>query len=115
MRNSKTHSVAKKKKLSKCKTIFTAYNDLQYAYGLQLEKNKDITEIRCNIQLSNCLGYEHYTTDFYCVKSDGEILVRECVYKDKLLKPMTSKMLDASRGFWLSQGITDWGIVIDAK
>ena len=33
MRNSKTHSVTMKKKLTKCQTVFNAYNDLQYAYG----------------------------------------------------------------------------------
>ena len=29
-----------------------------------------------------------------------------------LLKPMTAKLLDISRNYWLSKGITDWGIVL---
>ena len=41
MRNSKTHSVTMKKKLTKCQTVFNAYNDLQYAYGTKLDNNQD--------------------------------------------------------------------------
>ena len=115
MRNSKTHSVTMKKKLTKCQTVFNAYNDLQYAYGTKLDNNQDIVEIKCNVKLTDCLDGEHYTTDFYCVKTNGEAMVRECVYKDKLLKPMTAKLLDMSRNYWLSKGVSDWGIVLNAN
>ena len=37
-------------------------------------------------------------------------MVRECVYKNSLLKPMNIKLLDASRNYWISKGISDWGI-----
>ena len=40
-------------------------------------------------------------------------MVRECVFRDKLMKPLTIKMLDASRDYWLEQGVEDWGIVIN--
>ena len=46
-------------------------------------------------------------------KTDGTLMVRECVYRDKLTKPLTCKMLDASREYWIGHGVTDWGIVID--
>lgn len=115
MRNSKTHSVTMKKKLTKCQTVFNAYNDLQYAYGTKLDNNQDIVEIKCNVKLTDCLDGENYTTDFYCVKTNGEVMVRECVYKDKLLKPMTVKLLDMSRNYWLSKGVLDWGIVINGN
>ena len=115
MRNSNTHSLTMKKKLKKSKTTFNAYNELQYRYGIKLDDNPDILEIQANIKLVDCPQGDCYSTDFYCVKTTGEPMVRECVYKDKLLKPMTIKLLDISRNYWLSKGITDWGIVISEK
>ena len=112
MRNSKTHSVTIKKQLNKCKTVYTAYNDIQYAYGISLDNNNDIVDIKCNVKLIGCVEGEHYTTDFYCTKINGDIMVRECVDKNKLLKPMMARMLDISRNYWISKGITDWGIVL---
>ena len=113
MRNKNTHSITLKKKLNKCKGIFYAYNDLQYKYGEQLDENKDIAEIKCNVPIEECELGDSYTTDFYCVKTNGDILVRECVYQEKLLRPQTIKMLDASRSYWLSKGIKYWGIVLN--
>ena len=113
MRNKNTHSVTLKKKLSKCKGIFYAYNDLQYKYGEQLDSNKEIAEIKCNVPIDVQELEGSFTTDFYCVKTDGDILVRECVYKEKLLRPQVIKMLDASRNYWLSKGINDWGLVLN--
>ena len=113
MRNKNTHSVTIKKKLNKCKLIFYAYNDLQLKYGEYLDSNDDIAEIKCNVSIDECELGDTYTTDFYCVKTNGDIVVRECVYKEKLLKPQVIKMLDASRNYWLSKGINDWGIVLN--
>ena len=113
MRTSNTHSLTIKRQLNNCKSVFNAYNELQYAYGLKLDNNTDIVEIRCNVKLVDCPKAESYTPDFYCIKLGGEALVRECVDKAKLLKPMTLKLLDISRNYWLSKGITDWGIVLN--
>lgn len=55
-----------------------------------------------------------YTTDFPCSKADGDLMVRECVQRKYLLKPMTIKLLDISREYWIKQGVEDWGLVIDA-
>ena len=115
MRNSNTHSLTMKKKLKKSKTTFNAYNELQYRYGIKLDDNPDILEIQANIKLVDCPQGDSYSTDFYCVKTNGELMVRECVYKDKLFKPMTTRLLDISRNYWLSKGISDWGIVISEK
>jgi hypothetical protein len=41
--------------------------------------------------------------------------VRECIYRRLLNKPMTLKLLDASREYWLRHGATDWGLVTDAE
>ena len=113
MRNSKTHSVTLKKKLEKSQSTFIAYNELQYALGNKLDSNPNIVEIKFNVKLKGCPEGEHYTTDFCCTKTNGELMVRECVYKNKLLKPMTVKLLDISRNYWHSRGVKDWGIVID--
>lgn len=113
MRNKNNHSITIKKKLSKCRLIFYAYSDLQYKYGCQLDTSSEITEIKCNVPMKGCELGDGYTTDFYCVKNHGEVFVRECVYKDKLLKPLTIKMLDASRNYWISNGVLDWGIVLN--
>lgn len=113
MRNKNNHSVTIKKKLSKCRLIFYAYSDLQYKYGCQLDEDSQIAEIKCNVLIEECELGNGYTTDFYCTKTNGDIFVRECVYKDKLLKPLTIKMLDASRNYWIANGVSDWGIVLN--
>jgi hypothetical protein len=64
--------------------------------------------------LLGCTEGDKYTTDFYCIKNSGAIMIRECVDKAKLLKPMTLRLLDASRNYWLAQGVEDWGIVLNA-
>ena len=62
-------------------------------------------------------GFElgEYCSDFIAVKTDGELMVRECVYRKHLIKPMTAKLLDASRNYWMRRGVTDWGIVVEKK
>ena len=58
---------------------------------------------------------QEYMTDFLCIKTNGDMLVRECVYRKFLTKPMTVKFLDISKDYWLRHGIEDWGVVIDAE
>ena len=59
--------------------------------------------------------YLEYMTDFVCIKTDGDLMVRECVYRKLLTKPLTIKLLDMSRDYWQRHGVTDWGLVIDAE
>ena len=115
MRNTKTHNKTIKKKLNKCKTIFHEYNDIQFRYVEVLDKRSDIALIRCNVKLEGFILGDNYTTDFYCIKDNNEIMIRECVYQNSLFKPMNIKMLDSSREYWLSKGIKDWGIVLDEQ
>ena len=56
-----------------------------------------------------------YMTDFVCIKADGDLVVRECVYRKLLTKPLTIKLLDVSKDYWQRHGVTDWGLVIDAE
>lgn len=98
-----------KRSISKCRDVCRTFDPIQRAYADMLQDNTEIMEIRCNVPLD---GLE-YTSDFVCVKIDGELLVRECVNRKFLTKPLTVKLLDESRLYWLRRGVTDWGVVVD--
>lgn len=103
-----------KRMLSKCQEVCRTYDAIQYAYADILESCGEIKEIRCNVILKGLPDGE-YTSDFVCTKSDDNLMVRECVQRKHLIKPLTVKLLDASREYWISHGVTDWGIVIDEE
>lgn len=90
------------------------YSDIQAAYAQKLEEENEIKEYQCNVALAG-LEMGEYTSDFVCVKADGDLMVRECVERKHLMKPMTVKLLDASREYWKRNGVTDWGLVINAE
>ena len=87
------------------------YDALQVAYLRELEARVDVEAIEVNVPLD---GTE-YCTDFVCRKTDGEWMVRECVFRRHLTKPKTVTLLDLSRAYWLQKGVTDYGIVIDEE
>ena len=99
-----------KRKLGKCKEVCRTYGVIQYAYADILQACEDVAEIRYNVPLDGC----DYTTDFLCIKTDNDLMVRECVQRKYLTKPMTIKLLDLSREYWFKRGVSDWGLVIDA-
>jgi hypothetical protein len=103
-----------KRTLPKCKEVCRSYNPIQYALGDMLSKDKDIVEIRCNVMLDS-LKEGEYSSDFVCKKKNGDLLVRECVSRKHLSKPMTIKLLEASRQYWLRHGVVDWGIAIERE
>ena len=98
----------------KCKEVCRTYSPIQYAYADLLESDEGIAEFRCNVMLDG-LKIGEYTSDFVCTKANGELMVRECVYRKQISKPMTVKLLDASREYWQRRGVADWGLVIDAE
>ena len=114
MRKKNYKGRCEKRVLSKCKEVCRTYDDIQSAYAELLQKSESITEIRCNVLL-NSLEAGEYTSDFVCVKTDGDMMVRECINRKYLTKPMTVKLLDASRNYWLRHGVTDWGIVTNEE
>ena len=114
MRKKNYKGRCEKRVLSKCKEVCRTYDDIQSAYAELLQKSDSITEMRCNVLL-NSLEAGEYTSDFVCVKTDGDMMVRECVNRKYLTKPMTVKLLDASRNYWLRYGVTDWGIVTNEE
>lgn len=103
-----------KRKVEKCIDVCRTFDDIQYAYADILSDRPDVTEFRCNVPLDG-LEEGEYTSDFVCKKNDGDLMVRECVYRRLLTKPMTVRLLEASRRYWEKRGIVDWGLVIDAE
>ena len=113
MRKKNYKGRCEKQSLEKFTTICKTYDPIQSAYANILVKNKDVAEVRCNVPLDGDECGE-YMTDFVCVMVNGDLMVRECVSRAHLTKPMTLKLLDSSRTYWLRHGVTDWGIVVDA-
>ncbi len=111
MRKKNFKGRCEKRVISKCSEVCRTYDAIQYAYADLLQKSDEIKEIRCNV----LLDVGEYTSDFVCTKTDGDLMVRECVFRKFLMKPLTVKLLDASREYWLRHGVTDWGLVIDEE
>lgn len=102
-----------KRILEKCKEPVRTFDTIQYAGADYLQTCADVQEIQCNVLLDGeAYGY---MTDFLCVKINGDYMVRECVQRKYLTKPLTVKLLDLSRNYWLRHGVTDWGLMIDAE
>ena len=101
-----------KRTLAKANGVVKLYDAIQDAYADVLQADEEIQEIRCNVLLEG-LEEGEYTSDFVCIKADGDIMVRECIFRRLLTKPLTVKLLDASKDYWLRRGVYDWGLVVD--
>lgn len=77
MRNTNTRSKTLKRRINKSKNIFHAYSEIQWKYVDLLESNDDVVEIRFNVKLAGCKLGDNYTSNFVCVKSDGQLMNRE--------------------------------------
>ena len=113
MRKKNYKGRCEKQSLEKFTTICKTYDPIQSAYANTLVKNKDVAEVRCNVPLDGDECGE-YMTDFVCKKTDGDLMVRECISRKLLSRPQMAAMMDMSRTYWLRHGVTDWGIVVDA-
>lgn len=104
-----------KRTMSKCADgVARTYNAIESKYAERLQENPDVKEFRCQFLLEG-LEMGEYCSDFVAIKVDGDLMVRECVFRKHLTKPMTAKLLDESRNYWRRRGVTDWGIVVDKK
>lgn len=112
MRKRTQKTRCEKRMLTKSKEVCRTYDKVQFACADYLEQREDIINIRCNVVLDG-LKEGDYTTDFVCEKENGDLMVRECIYRQYLTKPMTARLLEASRQYWLNRGVTDWGIVLE--
>ena len=112
MRKKNFKGRCEKQSLDKFVTICKTYEPIQSAYANILVENKDISEVRCNVVLDGECA--EYMTDFVCTKINGDLMVRECISIRLLEKPLSMKLMDMSRTYWLRHGVSDWGIVVDA-
>lgn len=104
-----------KRTMSKCADrVARTYNVIESKYADKLQENPDVKEFRCQVLLEG-LEIGEYCSDIVATKVDGDLMVRECVFRKHLTKPMTAKLLDESRNYWRRRGVTDWGIVVDKK
>lgn len=114
MRKKNFKGRCEKRTISKCEEVCRTFDSIQCAYADVLQASENIKEIRCNVPLDGLPDGE-YTSDFVCTKTNGELLVRECVERRFLTKPLTVKLLDVSRLYWLRRGVTDWGLVVNEE
>ena len=112
MRNKTIKKRCTKQSLPKFEGVCKTFDELQAAAAVYLSELEDIETIRSNVDSALVDGTQ-YTTDFVCEKQNGDIVACECVYRKHLMKPLTLKLLDASRSFWLSRGVTDWRLIVD--
>ena len=112
MRNKGLKTRCTKQSLPKFEGVCKTFDELQAAAAVYLSELEDIETIRSNVDSALVDGTQ-YTSDFVCEKRNGDIVVLECVYRKYLTKPLTVKLLDASRSFWLSRGVTDWRLIVD--
>ena len=115
MRNKSSNVQVTKKRLSKCEGVFRSYSDIQLRYAASLEDDDSILEFKCNVVLDNFELDGTYTTDFLITKTNGDILIRECVFRNRITKPLNIKLLDASYRYWINRGISNWGIVVNEE
>lgn len=114
MRKKNYKGRCEKRKLTKCDGICKTYDELQYVYANLINASNDVKSFQVNVYLEG-LEEGEYTSDFVITKVDGDLMVRECVERKHLTKPLTTKLLDASRKYWLCHGVCDWGIVVEKE
>ena len=102
-----------KRKLDKCKEVCRSYSEMQDDYARFLQVDDNVREFQCNVRLTDDPETNFYTSDFVITLADGTLRVRECVYRKHLERPSMARLLDLSKSYWLSKGVSDWGIVID--
>ena len=73
-----------KRIIRKCSDVCRTYDTIQSAYANMLQEDASIKEIRCNILLEG-LSEGEYTSDFVCIRTDGDMMVRECVQRKYLM------------------------------
>ena len=101
-----------KRTLAKCEGVCKTFDNIQYTYADLLSMSEDVKSFKVNVLLEG-LQEGEYTSDFVITKADGDLMVRECISRKHLTKPMSAKLLDLSRIYWKSHGVNDWGIVIE--
>ena len=74
MRKKNFKGRCEKRKIDKCADICRTYDTIQFAYADILQADDGVKEIKCNVLLDG-LEVGEYTSDFVCVKADGDLMV----------------------------------------
>ncbi len=114
MRKKNFKGRCEKRALDKFEGVCRTYDEIQYRYADFLSGSKEIKVVKCNVLLEG-LEEGEYTTDFVCTKLNNELMIRECIFRKFLTKPMSVKLLELSRQYWLKRGVDDWGIVVEKE
>lgn len=96
-----------KQSLRKSDEVVRTYSTIQTALATILDKDSSVVSIKANVPFDGD-ELNDYVSDFVCQKKDGELMVRECVFRKQLTYPKACKELDLSRNYWLRRGVTDW-------
>ena len=91
MRKKNFKGRCEKRLIGKCAEVCRTYDAIQYAYADLLQASDEIVEIKCNVLLDG-LEVGEYTSDFVCTKADGDLMVRECVFRKFLMKPLSVRL-----------------------
>ena len=98
MRPAKIKDRCTKRKLKKCEEIAKTYDKIQTKYADILDRDENIKSIRVNVVLEG-LDEGEFTSDFVCTKTDGDLMVRECVFRILTHIRKTVKQFIASQFF----------------
>lgn len=89
MRKKNYEGRCEKRAVKKCGTICKTFDPIQSAFVTILDNRNDIVEIKCNVGLEG--DASDFTTDIVAVMTNGELIVRECVSRKILSRPLTLK------------------------
>lgn len=104
-----------KRQLDKCTDrVVKTFSVLESKFADMLQADPSIREFRCNVFLKD-FPEGDYCSDFVATKTNGDLMVRECIYRKDITRPRNIRLLDASHEYWLRRGVYDWGIVVDRK
>lgn len=108
MRKKNYKGRCEKRAIKKCESICKTYDPIQSAFVTILDNRDDIAEIQCNVELDGDAA--DFTTDIVAVMTNGELMVRECVSRKILPRPLTIKIHNSTLHSKTEQQILlDWG------
>lgn len=99
------------------------YSGIQRAFAMKLEEDAHIKSFQVNVLLDRPMTTapgewmpgESFMSDFVIEYVDGRQSVRETVQRIELSRFSVLEKLDYSCQYWKTQGIEDWGLVVDKK
>lgn len=99
------------------------FGNIQKAFALKLEQNPDVKAFQVNVLLTpldveqpkGWIPEEPFMSDFLIEHINGSKVIREAVCRADLNRISVLQKLDYSYWYWQTQGISDWGLVVEKK